>query len=570
MLDSLDIKFRKLKILKEVTFLTFDSAESRDAAILKLNGHVWKGKNLDARIALGRADPLLKKRVPSQLEADSVPEKRLCNPEKVSPLSKEDAANRLRDNVTPLWRMPYDPDQLNEKRNFLLSALGSIRSKIVECDGKLERWLPKEGIEEDSTHSKTVCPLEEILKSPLLTKYRNKSEVTIGFDLNGNGPIVGFRFTKYRDGMTAVESFDKISILPDATCAVLESLQKFVCQESNLPQDSRLAVFDPVVQRGHWRQAMVRESRNNDRLLLVDIHPQQLNEDKLNMLADRLREWFSPGGQGEHAKLTSLYLSTRKRSSEAFDSSTTRLLFGKDHIVEKCCGLNFRISLSAFFQVNTLAAELLYQEIGKLANSAAGGHMQAPTLKLDSEDPDNHCNAPSPGGETVLLDVCCGTGTIALCLSKYFDRVIGIELVRSAVEDAKRNAASNGITNAQFFLGKAEDVLRDVIATLPSNSKVVAVVDPPRAGLHPTVIQSLRRCPRLDFVIFVSCNLEAAVNNFVNFARPTSNRTLGDPFIPRLAKAVDLFPQTRHVEAVIFLERLKAEDVPISLNVQTS
>ncbi|VDP94301.1 unnamed protein product [Echinostoma caproni] len=129
-------------------------------------------------------------------------------------------------------------------------------------------------------------------------------------------------------------------------------------------------------------------------------------------------------------------------------------------------------------------------------------------------------------------------------------------MVPSAVADAKENMALNGVKNVQFYANKAEDVIRDVINSLSKECDITVVVDPPRAGLHTSVIQALRYCTRLRRVIFVSCNLEAATHNFVEFARPTSNRFRGSPFIPVFTKAVDLFPQTRHVEALILLERV--------------
>ncbi|CAH8481708.1 unnamed protein product [Dicrocoelium dendriticum] len=225
--------------------------------------------------------------------------------------------------------------------------------------------------------------------------------------------------------------------------------------------------------------------------------------------------------------------------------------------MERCCGLSFRISLTAFFQVNTLAAELLYQEVARFVTGAydlrhgRDGDLVTPVdreAKTEAND-DSKC-------QSVLLDVCCGTGTIGLCLSKHFDRVIGIELAQSAVEDARQNARQNNIENVQFYCGRADKILQDVISTLPTDCNIVAVVDPPRSGLHNVVIQCLRRCARLQRIVFVSCDLDAAAKDFIDFARPTSNRFVGAPFVPVVAKAVDLFPQTRHVEVILLLQRV--------------
>ncbi|KAF8568655.1 hypothetical protein P879_05705, partial [Paragonimus westermani] len=394
---------------------------------------------------------------------------------------------------------------------------------------------------------------------PIIANYRNKSELTIGKDLDGHGPVIGFRFSKYRDGLTAVGSFHGCTILPRATMDMLDHLQKFLdsyvstCPMSEPTMDPPLDTLNPITNRGHWRQVVSRESRNGDRLLLVDIHPQNLSKDEIQRVSDRLTRWFT---DCDKPKVTSLFLATRTRTSESFDATNTKLLWGKDHIVERCCDLNFRVSPTAFFQVNTLAAELLYEEIAKFA-SGAYDHL-VPKLKFIEikatvQDHGAVCKAR---GDSILLDVCCGTGTIALCLAKHFDRVIGIELVASAVEDAKQNAAVNGITNATFHCGSADKVLSNLLSTFPKDSTVVAVVDPPRSGLHAAVVQCLRRCVRLQRIIFVSCNLEAAMQDFVDFVRPTSNRFQGAPFVPLLAEPVDLFPQTRHIEVILLLQRV--------------
>ncbi|VDP48345.1 unnamed protein product [Schistosoma mattheei] len=177
------------------------------------------------------------------------------------------------------------------------------------------------------------------------------------------------------------------------------------------------------------------------------------------------------------------------------------------------------------------------------------------------------CNLPSKNQITctdenlnekkrILLDVCCGTGTIALCLSKHFDRVIGIDMCNSAIEDAKSNAELNDIQNVEFFAGKAENILRNTIDSLPECYDLSVVVDPPRAGLHHSVIQLLRNCKQIQRIIYISCNIEYAVENFLNFARPCSKKFTGIPFVPTMAEAVDLFPQTLHTEVILLLERI--------------
>lgn len=129
------------------------------------------------------------------------------------------------------------------------------------------------------------------------------------------------------------------------------------------------------------------------------------------------------------------------------------------------------------------------------------------------------------GENTIALDVCCGTGTIGLTLAKRVKTVIGVEMVTQAVEDARYNATANGveyyfkiltyIRNAEFVAGKAEDVLNKTLETYMTdeNTKVIAIVDPPRSGLHNKVIKAIRACKLIDRLIYVSCKQTSFVND---------------------------------------------------------
>jgi len=189
--------------------------------------------------------------------------------------------------------------------------------------------------------------------------------------------------------------------------------------------------------------------------------------------------------------------------------------------------MTFRISPEAFFQINSLGAEALYKTAIELAN---------------------------PSSDTALLDVCCGTGTIGLSFSKHCDEVLGIEIVPNAIKDAKKNAELNNITNCEFFAGKAEDILQPVI-NRTTKSNVIAIVDPPRAGLHQRALVSLRKAKRLKKLVYISCDPNAAIRNLVDLARPNSKQYHGEPLVPVKAVPVDMFPYTKHCELVLYLER---------------
>ena len=170
------------------------------------------------------------------------------------------------------------------------------------------------------------------------------------------------------------------------------------------------------------------------------------------------------------------------------------------------CGLSFEVSPPAFFQVNTRAAEQLYEEATSWALSEAAA---------EKDD-----DAPVGAGRTLVLDVCCGSGAIGLTVARRAARVVGLEINEQAVLDARANAERNGVHNAEFFAGRAELTINTALRKYLGKSaegegfdEVVAIVDPPRGGLHLDVLRALRstrqvrhrmasKAPKSGFITF--------------------------------------------------------------------
>lgn len=223
--------------------------------------------------------------------------------------------------------------------------------------------------------------------------------------------------------------------------------------------------------------------------------------------------------------------------------------WGPAWIRDALCELKFQISPTAFFQVNSPATCVLYKVVADWA-------------------------APRPV-PTLLLDICCGTGTIGLTLAHKVTKVIGVDLIPQAIEDARHNAKLNGITNAEYVAGKAEDALPPLLAAHAAQyEQVVAIADPPRAGLHKSVVRALLACRNITRLVFVSCNPDSLVENVAQLCSPHDPRSRGGrggyggrgggsgdagepyvPFKPVKSVAVDLFPHTTHVETIMLLER---------------
>ncbi|MDE7170876.1 MAG: 23S rRNA (uracil(1939)-C(5))-methyltransferase RlmD [Oscillospiraceae bacterium] len=216
--------------------------------------------------------------------------------------------------------------------------------------------------------------------------------------------------------------------------------------------------------------------------------------------------------------LAGVVLSVNTRKTNVILGSEFRTLWGRDWLEETLCGHTFRLSVPSFFQVNRAQTEVLYRRA------------------LDF--------AALTGTETVV-ELYCGIGTISLTLAERAARVIGVEVVPPAVEDARENARRNGLAGkTRFECGDAGDLA----AKLEKEGvrPDVVVVDPPRKGLAPEVVDTIARM-NPDRVVYVSCDPATLARDVKRFGE------LG--YVPVRAEAVDLFPRTAHVEAVALLQR---------------
>ena len=224
-----------------------------------------------------------------------------------------------------------------------------------------------------------------------------------------------------------------------------------------------------------------------------------------------------------------IVLNTNTRDTNVVLGDTYRTLWGEDALEDTLCGLTFRLSIPAFYQVNRAQAERLYGKAAELAGLT--------------------------GRETVL-DLYCGAGTITLCLAKHAQRVIGGEIVPEAIDNARENARRNGVANAEFFCGDAGEIAAH-LASEDLRPDVV-VVDPPRKGLGEEVIAAVAGMAP-ERVVYVSCDPATLARDVKRFS------ALG--YAAARAVAVDMFPRTRHVETVVLLSKLNTKQhIEVELN----
>ncbi|XP_051153093.1 tRNA (uracil-5-)-methyltransferase homolog A [Leptopilina boulardi] len=513
--DKLELNFCKVKPPRRGSgwlYVCLRSEEDRNRAISLLDGISWKNSKLTAHAAAPAPDPFIKRK----MEKEEAANKKCKIDDNDEQISLED---RVKNTTIPLWNMPYD-NQLEFKQKEMKAILIKLGQQMLKENKNLNEWLTIQKNKYDGL----PCELQSILSADIKEGYRNKCEFTIGRNTDGN-KIIGFRLSSYAAGSTAVGPIDDLIHIPKIMKSAVKLLEEFI-------HSSELDVFNPVDHSGNWRQVTGRTTRLNHLMLIIGVHPQNLSSDDLNKLKDELKNFFE-NGKGKEANVTSLYFQILDRKTgRSEDNCTLEHLSGTHFIEDILLGMTFRISPQAFFQVNTSGAEVLYQAAIDLVQ---------------------------PTEDTALLDVCCGTGTIGLAFSKHCGEVLGLEMIPEAIQDARENAVKNGVKNCEFFAGKAEDILSPVIhrSTKPT---LVAVVDPPRAGLHQRALLALRKAKNLNRLVYISCDPKAAIKNLVDLARANSKHYSGEPLVPVKAVPVDMFPFTRHCELIIYLERLAKSD----------
>ena len=350
-----------------------------------------------------------------------------------------------------------------------------------------------------------------ILGSRKIREYRNKlefgcsnkrwmtrEEIASG-EPAGEMRAIGFHITG---------AFDKI--LPIHNCHLMDGLQNeirnFIYQYAI---DNDLTFFDLRQQTGLLRDVMVRNSNTGEWMVLVQFHyDEEGDRERSLQLMEALADRFP--------QITSLLYVDNQKCNDTFGDLKLTLYKGNDHIFEIMEGLRFKVGPKSFYQTNTDQAYHLYSVARQFAGLT---------------------------GEEVAYDLYTGTGTIANFVARSAKKVVGIEYVPEAIEDAKVNSDINGIGNTLFFAGDMKDILTDEFIAGHGRPDVI-ITDPPRAGMHPDVVETILRAkPRR--IVYVSCN------------PATQARDL--QLLDRLYKVVavqpvDMFPHTPHVENVVALE----------------
>ncbi len=352
----------------------------------------------------------------------------------------------------------------------------------------------------------------QILGSVKTQGYRNKLEFGCSNRrwLTQDEIASGSDFTQMNAvGFHITGAFDKI--LPIEKCWLMDDLQNKIRNAiRDYAYEHDIVFYDIRRQCGLLRDIMVRNSDTGEWMVLIQFH---YEKDEDEVIAKNLLQHIADS----FPEITSLLYVNNQKGNDTFNDLNIEVFKGNDYIYETMDGLTFKVGAKSFYQTNTKQAYHLYSVVRDFANLT---------------------------GNELVYDLYTGTGTIANFVSRYAKRVIGIEYVPEAIEDAKINSEINNISNTLFFAGDMKDILTESFISENGTPDII-ITDPPRAGMHPDVVQTIiKTAPKR--IVYVSCNP----------ATQARDLSLLDNLYEVVAvQPVDMFPHTPHVENVVLLNR---------------
>ena len=384
---------------------------------------------------------------------------------------------------------------------------GGCKWQILPYEEQL-RWKQQQVTDNLTRIGKVELPaINPIIGSRHIYAYRNKLEFTFADHqwLTPEEMKQGVPFTPGL-GFHIPNCFDKVlnieecHLMPDINNRLRNTIRTFAVENN-------LTFYNERTHIGQLRNLMIRTNQAGE-VMLVLVFGEPITEEGYALL-QFIHEQFP--------EIVSLIYCVNLKQNDTIGDQEVLTFWGKDHIIETMEDLHFKVGPKSFYQTNTEQAYELYT----VARMGA---------KLT--------------GEELVYDLYTGTGTIAQFIARKARKVIGIEYVPEAIEDAKENARFNNLDNTLFFAGDMKDILNEEFIAQHGHPDVI-ITDPPRAGMHPDVVEViLKAAPQR--IVYVSCNPATQARD-LNLLDTSYRITTVQP--------VDMFPHTQHVENVVVLER---------------
>lgn len=327
--------------------------------------------------------------------------------------------------------------------------------------------------------------------------YRNKAQIPVQ---KIKGQLTTGFYRKNSHTLVPIEDFYiQDPAIDQAIVTVRNILQRF-----------NVKAYNEEAHEGFLRHVVIRRGHHSGEMMVVLV-TRKAKFFKGEEIAEVIHE--------ELPEVVSVIQNINEEKTNVIMGDAEKILYGKASIDDQLFDKTFQISAKSFYQVNTAQTEVLYQKAFELAD-------------LQPDD--------------IVVDAYAGIGTIGISLADRVQEVLGMEVVAEAVEDAKANAARNGLENVHYFVGKAEKIMPQWLRE--GIQPTVVFVDPPRKGLEASFIETTAAV-KPERIVYISCNPATLARDLALFAE--------EGYVTKQVQPVDLFPQTTHVECVVLLTRLE-------------
>jgi len=348
-----------------------------------------------------------------------------------------------------------------------------------------------------------------ILGSQKIIHYRNKLEFTfsnkkyltenelkeLGED-KWPGGAVGYHVPKLYDKVIDIE---ECWLMDDVNNVIRNSLRGFT-------EKNNYSYYDIKEHKGFLRNIIIRNCTTGE-LMINIVFGYDDKEQRENICTYLV---------GIVPQITTLLYTINPKWNDSLNDLEPKVFYGKGYAIEKLGEFNFKISAKSFFQTNTQQAEALYNVVKDFAELT---------------------------GNEIVYDLYCGTGSIGIFLSKNSKKIIGVDVIEEAINDAKENAQINNLNHTSFYAGDVIEICNDDFFELHGKPDIV-IVDPPRAGLHNKLVNKLLEIASPK-IVYVSCNVATQARDL---------QLLSEKYIVEKLQPVDMFPHTHHIECVALLK----------------
>lgn len=382
---------------------------------------------------------------------------------------------------------------MQEKKCSVANKCGGCQYQGMEYKKQLQKKQ-----KEEEALLKKFCKVEKIIGMENPCYYRNKVHRTFGRDRKGN--IISGTYQEGTHRIVPVEE----CLIEDKKC------QEIIHTIRGMLKSFKIKTYDEDTGFGLLRHVMVRRGFKTGEIMVVLVLGSPIMPSKNNFVKALCKA---------HPEITTIVLNVNDKKTSMILGERETTIYGKGFIKDELCGCTFRISPKSFYQVNPVQTEILYQTAIEYAGLT---------------------------GKEEVIDAYCGTGTIGMVAAKHAKKVIGVELNKDAVRDARMNAKDNKMNNIEFFQGDAGEFM---VAMAQKGQKMdVVLMDPPRAGSDEKFLSSVVKLGPKK-VVYVSCNpvtLERDLKYMVKHG-----------YEVKKIQPVEMFAYTEHVETVVLLSKVE-------------